>query len=484
MNGVGGYDNSLTAVSALDPAPVDVVMKGLKETLPHHPDEVADSNNGDNLTSLSDREIKASAELTEKEGEDCDGVEGASASPPQAQDVAVTEETKNACVAATAPLDSKGWRAKLYRLITDGSWDDCGTGYVTCAYCEETGHQTLCMRDEGEEGCLAAGKVDGNLGGNIIRVLLRTRILLRDAYQRQGENIIIWCEPSFGLASPVSSASDASIDEAEQDSGGVDLALSFQENAGCLEIWKQIAEVQEREVMGTDDTRQHRAPLAVSVHDVQEDAIVAGVPTDSAATVEGWSVQYSPEDAIVAGGPTDSAAAVEGWSVQYSPYTMAALSGAYGMSETASLPSPSVDNIEDIADAVTNAQLQRDSLAMRISADDCSYVKELLALLPVLEAADPPDPPTLAALAATVKALLLLNDPVILELLTASSDVFVGIAGVLEYDPDLRVKAEHRVFLRERARFRTVIPMEVKNFNFLNFYEKIWLNNFAPMPYK
>ena len=31
------------------------------------------------------------------------------------------------------------------------------------------------------------------------KVLLRTRVLLRDTYQREGDNIITWCEPYFPL---------------------------------------------------------------------------------------------------------------------------------------------------------------------------------------------------------------------------------------------------------------------------------------------
>ena len=91
-----------------------------------------------------------------------------------------------------------GWRVKLYRLNTDGSWDDCGTGRIVCLYktsssdCatrdspqellyQELGEPTLCMQAESTPP----------------RVLLRTKILLRDAYQRQGDNIITWCEPYF-----------------------------------------------------------------------------------------------------------------------------------------------------------------------------------------------------------------------------------------------------------------------------------------------
>ena len=63
------------------------------------------------------------------------------------------------------------------------------------------------------------------------RILLRTRILLRDAYQRQGDNIITWCEPYLEEGNPAQ---------------GVDLALSFQDNAGCIDIWRQITQVQSK----------------------------------------------------------------------------------------------------------------------------------------------------------------------------------------------------------------------------------------------
>mmetsp|Transcript_15100 Transcript_15100/g.32563 ORF Transcript_15100/g.32563 Transcript_15100/m.32563 type:complete len:1620 (-) Transcript_15100:311-5170(-) len=124
------------------------------------------------------------------------------------------------------------------------------------------------------------------------RVLLCSRVLLRgDSYQRQGDNIITWCEPSFGDEGSAAAAaaagagssgsssgagrakasSDGDDDKAKQQdksgspgggaaataaasgqdedpssSGGVDLALSFQDNAGCLDIWSKITNVQAR----------------------------------------------------------------------------------------------------------------------------------------------------------------------------------------------------------------------------------------------
>jgi len=67
---------------------------------------------------------------------------------------------------------------------------------------------------------------------------------------------------------------------------------------------------------------------------------------------------------------------------------------------------------------------------------------------------------SLATLAACVKTILLLNDPSILELIVSDEIIFEEVCATLEYDPDLRDKANHRWFLRERARFRTVVLME------------------------
>ena len=101
---------------------------------------------------------------------------------------------------------------------------------------------------------------------------------------------------------------------------------------------------------------------------------------------------------------------------------------------------------------------QRESLAMFISQNDCFYLKSLLSLFPPAE--DKGDYGSLATLAACVKTILLLNDPSILELIVNDELVFEDVCTALEYDPDLRDKANHRWFLRERAKFRTVALMK------------------------
>lgn len=100
----------------------------------------------------------------------------------------------------------------------------------------------------------------------------------------------------------------------------------------------------------------------------------------------------------------------------------------------------------------------RDSLVAYISQNECSYLKSLLALFPSAEARG--DYASLATLAACVKTILLLNDPSIIELIVTDEGSFEEVCASLEYDPDLRDKANHRWFLRERVKFRTVALME------------------------
>ena len=101
---------------------------------------------------------------------------------------------------------------------------------------------------------------------------------------------------------------------------------------------------------------------------------------------------------------------------------------------------------------------QRESLAMYIAQNDCYYLKSLLSLFPPAE--EQGDYGSLATLAACVKTILLLNDPSIIELIVTDELVFEDVCSTLEYDPDLRDKANHRWFLRDRAKFRTVALME------------------------
>ena len=100
-------------------------------------------------------------------------------------------------------------RAKLYQLNGewDGKreWDDMGIGHVSAIYVERMKGISLVVRSELADASL----------------LLESKIQLDTPYQKQQDTLIVWSERD-----------------------DQDLALSFQEEAGCDEIWAKICSVQ------------------------------------------------------------------------------------------------------------------------------------------------------------------------------------------------------------------------------------------------
>jgi len=430
----------------------------------------------------------------------------------------------------------EGWRVKLYRLNADGSWDDCGTGRILCLYKPrpsdgtngddnnvptpnsnpnendpnsdsaiyiELGEPTLCMHSEvsnsinrnnnsmQQSGINTSGQnnINNNLnnsGNSNPRILLRTRILLRDAYQRQGDNIITWCEPYL---------------EEGNSSQGVDLALSFQDNAGCIDIWRQITQVQSKanEKFRLRQQQQHQqqqqnnntnsntsgntndgTKTACGVLENNHGRSLADLAHNVAAAhhanfqqqrQELWANAEAsqPQNGLVNHNNNNSNETRHAFEDAMGGIVEAyrnAAGGNPGANALGALPLPQLPNpptveaLEEITDTITTVQhmQQRESLNMFIGQNDCQYLKSLLSLFPPSEAKE--DYGSLATLAACVKTILLLNDPSILDVIVENETVFENICAALEYDPDLRDKANHRWFLRERAKFRTVAVME------------------------
>ena len=428
----------------------------------------------------------------------------------------------------------EGWRVKLYRLNADGSWDDCGTGRIVCLYrqqqqqqqgsinpattddnnnkttttatattadsskqqqqhdssnntttttttttpspsstatttpqigsdawlYQETGEATLCVHAEVTKQ------------NRQPRVLLRTRILLRDAYQRQGDNIITWCEPYYaqqqqqrGNSNNSSSSSNNNNNTANSsnnnNNNGVDLALSFQDNAGCLDIWRQITHIQQRaaELLRQSSSSSSAYRNSNSIRN-SSNSIEHGSVEDMATQVAAKhhaDLQRQQQEELWAHLTNDDDANESNINEQGIPSEQQ----QQQQLQAVALPHPpTMQNLEEIADIIAALQhtQQRETLAMWIAKDECVYLKQLLELFPDAESKG--DYGKLATLAACVKTVLLLNDPTILELIVTVEGIFEQVCSCLEYDPDLRDKANHRWFLRERAKFRTVVPME------------------------
>jgi len=243
----------------------------------------------------------------------------------------------------------QGWRVKLYQLNLQGQWDDRGTGHICCTFVENLGSCLLILSEDSQ------------------KELLKCKVLDEDVYQRQGDNIITWNEPTG---------------HSEEGNGGIDLALSFQENAGCLEIWKRICEVQ------------------------------------------GKYSDFPTEDAKFA------------------------------------LPECKLDRLSEIYEVLQGAAHQppqKEVYCNLLLANDGEYITRLLSLFSDCEDLD--DLASLHIIVTIFKAIFSLNDPTVLEVIL-SDQFFLPVAGVFEYDAELKQKAEYRQFLTEKVQFKQVVPIE------------------------
>lgn len=139
-------------------------------------------------------------------------------------------------------------RVKVYELKGE-TWFDRGTGYCAGVYDEHEDAALLVARmedacqklilnasEEGSESRPQASQpekagadgserepyvlvVNENLDSD--ELLLRTKVVRDDVYQRQQDTLVVWTEPD-----------------------GKDMALSFQEAEGCQEVWEFLTEVQ------------------------------------------------------------------------------------------------------------------------------------------------------------------------------------------------------------------------------------------------
>ncbi|GMH82966.1 hypothetical protein TrVE_jg9792 [Triparma verrucosa] len=127
------------------------------------------------------------------------------------------------------------WRVKLYQLNGTGEWDDLGTGHISlCTAPSDV--TTLTLQKTSSEG-----DSEADAQPDAVEIEVKADVV----YQRQGDNIITWFEQG-------------------SDGGeGGDLALSFQDNDGCREVWKGIFEAQKlaqekREKDGSADSKRRK----------------------------------------------------------------------------------------------------------------------------------------------------------------------------------------------------------------------------------
>ncbi|XP_034383031.1 serine/threonine-protein phosphatase 4 regulatory subunit 3 isoform X1 [Cyclopterus lumpus] len=246
-------------------------------------------------------------------------------------------------------------RVKVYTLNEDRQWDDRGTGHVSSGYVERLKGTSLLVRAES----------DGSL-------LLESKINPNTAYQKQQDTLIVWSEAE-----------------------NYDLALSFQEKAGCDEIWEKICQVQ-----GKDPS----VDITQDVVDESEE--------------ERFDDMSSP-----------------------------------GLE----LPPCELNRLEDLAEMVASSlpsPLRREKLALAVENE--GYIRKLLELFRVCE--DLENREGLHHLYEIIKGIFLLNRTALFEVMF-SEECIMDVIGCLEFDPALAQPRRHREFLTETARFKEVIPI-------------------------
>uniref|UniRef100_A0A4W5PEK6 Serine/threonine-protein phosphatase 4 regulatory subunit 3 n=1 Tax=Hucho hucho TaxID=62062 RepID=A0A4W5PEK6_9TELE len=248
-------------------------------------------------------------------------------------------------------------RVKVYTLNEDRQWDDRGTGHVSSTFVERLKGISLLVRAES----------DGSL-------LLESKISPNTAYQKQQDTLIVWSEAE-----------------------NYDLALSFQEKAGCDEIWEKICQVQGK---------------------------------DPALEITQDPIDESEEERF-----------------EEMPET----------SHLVELPPCELARLEEIADLVTSvlsSPIRREKLALALMSE--GYMKKLLQLFQVCEDLDNRE--GLHHLYEIVRGVLFLNKAALFEVMF-SDDCIMDVVGCLEYDPALVQPKKHREFLTKTAKFKEVIPI-------------------------
>lgn len=230
-------------------------------------------------------------------------------------------------------------RVKVYEMRGE-AWSDRGTGFCMGA-----------VRNGEEAWLLVKSEEDRDT------TLLESAIIKDDLYQVQQNTLIVW-----------------------QELDGTDVALSFQEEEGCFEIWSFLRQAQ-----------------------------------------RAMNDELSDDDLF--------------------------------------LPEPALARLGEIEEAVQTALMsvaRREALTKYVLHE--RYIAKLTRLLDEAEArhltAD------LHRLCNILKSLVLLNDASIFDSLLAE-DVFLGAVGIFEYDPEFpHHKAQHRRVLKERTRFKEVVPVK------------------------
>ncbi|XP_047047029.1 suppressor of Mek1-like [Lolium rigidum] len=139
-------------------------------------------------------------------------------------------------------------RVKVYRLRGDGGWDDRGTGHVTIDYLDVSSPKILDALPSSNSKTTAGGTIPvlpmehiGSTSPNEVALAvidekdnetILLHLITMDEIYKQEETFIKWSDPEVGIT----------------------LCLSFQDAAGCSDVWNVISQVRRKQQLEFWDT--------------------------------------------------------------------------------------------------------------------------------------------------------------------------------------------------------------------------------------
>ncbi|KAM3349493.1 hypothetical protein ACQJBY_022454 [Aegilops geniculata] len=280
------------------------------------------------------------------------------------------EQREASASAAAVAHSSNMQRVKVYRLRDGGKWDDQGTGHVAVDYIEGSKEPGLTVLDEEDN-----------------ETLLVHNITSDDIYRKQEETIISWRDPE----------------------AATELALSFQEAAGCSYIWDNICDIQ-RNLQFSNLGGLEVGPRPASEH------------------LEASRVLHSHDESF---------RSVNG--------------------ELRELPPVDLSNLPLILKTILEGGITDQMRVAELITQDRDFFPKLLDIFRMCEDLENLD--DLHMIFKLVRGIILLNSPSIFDKIF-SDEFILDIIGALEYDPEVAKVQKHRIFLKDHVVFKEAIPIK------------------------
>jgi len=255
-----------------------------------------------------------------------------------------------------------------------------------------------------------------------------------DVYELQGENIIMWREYDL------------------HGNNGVDYALSFQDTSGCHHLWASITQVRDQYTQ-----QREYGYLSTATSEAASSSLLSNHDGDYESMIE-FGQYYSYDDLNNHNSSSTAAIAAE------DGYNMATT----GLLSPKVLPTDFDDDncLARIRYLLENlVSSQKESAVSQLLADDGWYFKRLFVLFNDLEDRDKREgkgsssSASLVVLADVMRSIIYLNEATVIELLLSSDELFYYVAGILEYDKEVRQPANYREFIFKLSSHREVVSI-------------------------